>query len=205
MNPLFIRILEILLVPQVHKEALWTIAPLLFALVMLQMYFGRYKTEQLGWNTAFGNNISLVWVTAILLRFLYDGQGIINSWNNIEFRGYLILIILFGLFTLVLSILTFTHLLPKKLDFILSSSLPTNIIAYFVLVIVIGKIPLDETTFFSTILIFIFIAVVFYFYKKIITPPQSEIPILKKKEQEKKREFQKIKRKIKKVIPINKE
>ena len=204
MNPLFIRILEILYVPYIYKEALWTIAPLIFALVMLQMYFGKYKTELLGWNTAFSNNISLVWVTAILLKYLNDIHGLSNSWNNLDLRGYLILTIALALFTIVLSILTFNHLLPKKWDFVLSSSLPTNLIAYFVLVIVIGNIPLDETTFLSSIIIFIFLSIIFYIYRKSITPPKSEIPTIEKHEKEKKKEINKIKRKIKKVIPINK-
>jgi Zn-dependent protease with chaperone function len=204
MNIIFIRILEILFVPYIYKEALWTIAPLVFALVMVQMYFGKYKTELLGWNTAFSNNISLIWVTAIILRYLSEVQGLYNSWNNPDLRGYLILALALGVFTIILSILTFNHLIPKKLDFILSSSLPTNVIAYFVLVIVIGKIPLDETTFLATLLIFAFLSIVFHFYRKSITPPKSEIPTLKKHEKEKKKEIGKIKRKIQKILPIKK-
>ena len=204
MNILFIRILEILLVPYIHKEALWTIAPLVFALVMVQMYFGKYKTELLGWNTAFSNNISLVWVTAVILKYLHTFYGILNSWNDLALRGYLILALALGLLTLILSVLTFNHLIPKKLDFILSSSLPTNLVAYFVLVIVMGKIPLDETTFLSSIIIFTFLSIIFYFYKKSITPPKSEIYILKKHEQEKKKEIGKLKRKIRKIFPIKK-
>jgi|TARA_B100002003_G_scaffold249078_1_gene284437 Zn-dependent protease with chaperone function len=204
MNILLLRILEILFVPYIYKEALWTIAPLVFALVMVQMYFGKYKTELLGWNTAFSNNISLIWVTAIILRYLSEVQGLYNSWNNPDLRGYLILALALGVFTIILSILTFNHLIPKKLDFILSSSLPTNVIAYFVLVIVIGKIPLDETTFLATLLIFAFLSIVFHFYRKSITPPKSEIPTLKKHEKEKKKEIGKIKRKIQKILPIKK-
>jgi hypothetical protein len=204
MNPLLIRILEIFLVPYVHREALWTIAPLIFALVMIQMYFGKYKTELLGWNTAFNNNISLMWVTAILLRYLHETFSLSNAWNNLDIRGYLILVLALGIFTLLLSIFTFHHLIPRKLDFILSSSLPTNLIAYFVFVIVMGNIPLDEETFLATIIIFAFLSFIFYIYRRSITPFKNEIPLLKKHEKEKKKELSKIKRKIRKILTLNK-
>ncbi len=204
MNLLFIRILEILLVPYVHKEALWTIAPLVFVVVMIQMYFGKYKTEQLGWNTAFGNNISLLWVTAILIKYLSNNYGLITAWNTLELRGYFILIAGLGILTLILAILTYNHMLPKKWAFLLLSSLPTNLLAYFVLVIVMGTIPLDKITFLASVLIFAFIILIFWAYKRMITPVKSAIPILKKHEQERKRNLRKLKRKLQKIIPLQK-
>ncbi|MCK4521509.1 MAG: hypothetical protein KAU20_02965 [Nanoarchaeota archaeon] len=197
MNPLFIRILEILLVPYVHKETIWAIAPLIFALIMLQMYFGKYKTEQLGWNTAFGNTISLMWVTAILLKYLRDSYGLLNAWQTSGLKGYFVIIIGLGLLTLILAIFNFNHLIPKKFAFLISSSLPTNGLAYFIIVIVIGKIPLDRLTFWATLIIFIFLAIVFGLYRKSITPLKSELPTIKKHEEEKEKLIKKIKRKIK--------
>jgi len=200
MNIIIIRILEILLVPYVHKEALWTIAPLVFALVMIQMYFGKYKTEQLGWNTAYGNTISLMWVTAFLLKYISDTYGIAISWHTPGLRSYIILISLLGLFTLTLAILDFNHIIPKKLAFLISSSLPVNFLAYFVIVIVMGKIPFDEITILAMLIIFTFLALIFWTYKKIITPDKNAVQTLKKHEQEKKKEIRKVKNKIKKVL-----
>jgi hypothetical protein len=200
MNPLFIRVLEILLVPYVYKEILWTIAPLVFALVMMQMYFGKYKTEQLGWNTAYGNIISLMWVTAMLFKFLQEAYGITRSWNTPTLRGYFVIAIGLGTITLILAILNFNHAISKKLAFLISSSLPINVLAYFALVIVMGKIPFDEKTFLAMIIIFTFLSIIFWAYKKIITPSKSSIPTLKKHEEIKKKEIRHIKYKIKKIF-----
>jgi len=197
MNILVIRILEILLVPYFNRDALWTIAPLIFALVMLQMYFGKYKTEQLGWNTAYGNTISLVWVTAILFKYFHETYGLADAWLSLEYRGYFFLIVGLGVFTLILAFLNFEHIMPKKLAFFLSSSLPTNGLAYFVLVIVLGKIPLDEVTFWASAFIFLFLTLTFWVYRKIITPSKGSLVTLKKHEEEKKKLNRKIKRKIK--------
>ncbi|MFH2028451.1 MAG: hypothetical protein ABIJ08_04895 [Nanoarchaeota archaeon] len=200
MDPLVIRILEILLVPYFNTEVLWSIAPLFFALVMIQMYFGKYKTELLGWNTAFGNTISLMWVTAILTKYLHDTYGLINAWDTLNLRGYFILIFGLGLLTLVLAILDFNHAIPKKWAFILSSALPTNGLAYFILAIVLGNIPIDWITLEASIIIFIFLVIVFHLYKKIITPAKSILPTLKKRQELQKKKIRHLKHRIKKLI-----
>ena len=204
MNIFFVRILQILLVPYVNKEILWTIAPLLFGLVMVQMYFGKYKTEQLGWNTAYGNTISLMWVTAVLLKYLHKTYGLSNLTLNDELTGYFLLILILGLITLTLAVIDFNHLMSKKFAFLISSSLPTNILAYFIIVVVMGKIPLDNTTLWASILTFIFFSLVFYVYKKSITPAKSALPTLKKHEKENKKEMRRITKKIKNLWPIGK-
>jgi len=200
MNIIFIRILEILMVPYYRHEVLWSIAPLFFALIMIEMYFGKYKTEQLGWNTVFGNNISLIWVNAVVLKYIYYSRGFLQAWNNSELRGYIVLVGIFLAYTVTLAVLNFNHILPKKVAFDMLSTLPTNALAYFVLVIVMGNIPLDRITLMAAIIIFTFLGVLFGLYRKIITPAKAEIPTLKKHEQQRKRRWRSFKRKIKKGI-----
>ena len=195
-----VRILEILLVPYFNKEILWTIAPLIFALVMLQMYFGKYKTELLGWNTAFSNSISLMWVTAILLKYMSGEYGFRGMITDRSQMSYFIMIGVLIIITVLLAMLNFEHKIPKRLAFILSSSLPVNILAYFVIVIVMGRITIDEITFFAAVVLFLFLSLVFYIYRKSITPPKSEIPILKKHEEIKEKKIKQIKKIIKKKI-----
>ncbi len=186
--------------PYYYQEVLWIIAPLIFALIMLQMYFGKYKTEPLGWNTAFGNTISLMWVTVMMVRYAQTNYGLGAMVANPSLRGYSVIILILGMITITLAFINFHHLLPKKFAFIISSSLPVNGIAYFTVVIVMGGIVLDTITLMAVIVLFLFLAALFYFYRKIITPPKSAIPTLKKHEEEKRRFKQKIKRKIKKVF-----
>jgi hypothetical protein len=138
-----------------------------------------------------------MWVTAILTRYLHESYGIVNAWNASFLRGYFILIFGLGLWTLILEILNFQHLIPKKLAFWVSSSLPTNILAYFIIVIVIGRIPLDWSTFWASLILFCFVALVFWVYKKSITPAKSALPTLKKHEEMNKKEVRTIKRKVK--------
>ncbi|MEK6921550.1 MAG: hypothetical protein AABX82_06710, partial [Nanoarchaeota archaeon] len=59
---IFPRLGEFVNLPLAIPNILWTILPLLGIAFFIELYFGRYKTEELGWNTAFGNTISLLWV-----------------------------------------------------------------------------------------------------------------------------------------------
>ncbi|MBU0627577.1 MAG: hypothetical protein KKC75_00165 [Nanoarchaeota archaeon] len=199
LQDILVRVLEILLVPYYHKEVLWTIAPLIFSLIMLQMYFGKYKTELLGWNTAFGNSISLVWVTTILLKYMSNNYGLKNVIEQSGHRVYLILILCFGVYTLSLTFINFNHLLPRRFAFWISSSLPVNVLAYFIIVIVMGRITIDETTLFAALILFLFFGLVFNLYRRSITPPKSEEVILKKHEEKRKKNISKIKKKLSKL------
>jgi len=197
---IFVRILEMLLVPYFDKEVIWTIAPLLFVLVMIQMYFGRYKTEQLGWNTAFGNTVSVMWVTVLLYKFMHDVYTLKYAWFSPTLKGYIILIGILGLVTLVLAILDFNHIIPKKYAFLISSALPLNISAFFIILIVIGKIPLDGVTLQAVAVLFIFFVALFYLYKKIITPAKSILPTLEKRQKAKAKLIRKEEKKVKKAV-----
>src|SRR3989344_6799585 len=80
-NEVIPRIIEIIEKPVLQKDILWIIAPLLITLLLIQVYFGRYKNEEIGWNTAFSNSVSLVWVTTTLFRFIYETNNgdIVNA------------------------------------------------------------------------------------------------------------------------------
>lgn len=215
-NETLIRILQILLVPYYKRSVIWTIAPLIVALVMIQMYFGKYKTEPLGWNTAFSNSVSLMWVTAILLKYMSDTYGLSDIFEYYQDQiGYIIMVSVLAIFTLTLIILNYNHLIPKRFAFILSSSIPVNVSAYLVIVIVMGRIPIDWITFLAVIVLFFFLSLVFAAYRRLITPAKSAMQTLKEREEKekkikyyKKRKFREkieeekkaIKRKIKNIV-----
>jgi hypothetical protein len=57
------RFLEILSAPSVHQEMIWIVLPLLLIIVLMTVYFAKYKDEELGWNTALGNSFILIFVS----------------------------------------------------------------------------------------------------------------------------------------------
>lgn len=150
------RLIEIVLTPFKYTDLFWIITPLITATLLMIFYFGRYKNEQLGWNTAFGNNIVLLFVGLNLLQVLFQKDSLLS---NKAFFIYLLI-----LYNIIQLIINYFHLVPKGISFIINSTLPINFINYFAIILVYSDISLDFTTIISGIIFFL----ILYAINKII-------------------------------------
>jgi len=173
------RIKDLLLAPAQHPDMLWTLAPMLIALVLMQIYFGRNKEETLGWNTAFGNSIALIFISASLLRQLYilsgdiEVVGFLNAALAFHEPKVLIIVFLFG-YGLFLALLSFFHWIPEKIAFFLMSGIAINSTAYVVIVLVNSdNIPLDTHTLAAGVVVFLLVYAVSVILRSVI--PQSRL------------------------------
>lgn len=173
------RIADLFLAPAEHPEMLWTLAPMIIALVLMQLYFGRNKDEALGWNTAFGNSIALIFISASLLRQLFimsaEADFITFIQSAIAFNEMKILVILFLFaYGLLLALISFFHWLPEGLAFFIMNGISINSTAYVVIVLVnSNNIPLDRHTLFAGVVIFVIVLVISIILRTLI--PQSKI------------------------------
>jgi membrane protease YdiL (CAAX protease family) len=119
-------------------------------------YFGRYKNEQLGWNTAFGNNIALLFVGLNLLQVLWQKELLLSS------KAFFIYFLMF--YNIIQLIINYFHLVPKGISFIINSTLPVNFMNYFAIIIVYSQISLDFITLIAGIVFFL----ILYAINKII-------------------------------------
>lgn len=134
--------------PLHNENLLWILVPLFLTLILMELYFGRYKKEELGWNTAFGNSLILIFVSANLINHLINN----NLWADPVKTGVIITLLILG-FTLTL--LDYFHALPEKLAFTVSSKFPISFIAFLAILFVYIDIPLDIITLIALGLIFI--------------------------------------------------
>jgi len=150
------RFIELVTAPYTHPELLWITIPLVAALVIMDIYFGRYKKEELGWNTAVGNSLALIFVTMDLTRKIFTGLAEPSVANLLSqnFKGLAVVIVL-SLGSLWLFVADFFHVLPKKLAFFISSSLPTTIFAYMAIILIYTEIPLDRLTLLAVLILFV--------------------------------------------------
>lgn len=136
---LYERFLELLLAPINYPDTLWMVIPVLITLFLVEIYFGRYKTEDLGWESAFENSLVLLFVSLDMIRLLYNQYGLSTF---IYINPKIALIIAVVIEGIVLSLMSFYHELPKDITFKLSSALPMNFIAYISLLLVYTDIPI---------------------------------------------------------------
>jgi len=154
--------------------------PLLATLVLMEFYFGRYKDEELGWNTAFGNALVLMFVAIDLFRNLYEpsGQTLLQFVTTVTDIKAIIPIWIAAM-ALILMFIDFFHFIPKKIAYILSSPIYINLIGLLGIIIVYTNlIPLDWTTVFACAVLFIIanlITLVLYYIIPSYKPTISKI------------------------------
>jgi len=143
--------------PLNDPHLLWAAAPLLIATLFMTLYFGKYSKEELGWNTAFGNTMVFLFVSLDLLQKMYFSKGD-GSWQAI-FSDPFYYPIAAGL-TLAASalmLITYYHLLPKKVAFFLFSAPPVNVSVYVLMTVVYSKVAADLVTLGAGFLLFVII------------------------------------------------
>lgn len=175
------RSLDILITPFIKTDILWIVLPLLLILVMIHLYFGRNRSEELGWNSAFSNSISLIWISVILMRTLYqkNGMDIISDPSSSK---SLILVGIFASITLILMFFNFFHILPKRLAFTISSSESMYITAFIIISVILGDFPLDMHTLVSSIIVFIVLVILFKSIKCLVPLSRNAEQTIKKRE-----------------------
>ncbi|MEM2090017.1 MAG: hypothetical protein QXL88_02950 [Candidatus Pacearchaeota archaeon] len=158
---------EIVTEPLRHATMLWMLIPLLTALFVIEIYFGHYKHEELGWNSAVSNSLALFFVGMNLFSYL-SAQGVLKQLsfhNGISFSGsqenfIKICIAAFVVFEAVLLfLLNFTHALPKKFAFGISSGLFLNFLGCIAIILVYGNITFDILLIPAILLLFLFLIV----------------------------------------------
>ncbi len=188
------RFAQIVITPWLNKELLWMVIPLILIIFLVQAYFGRNRTEELGWNTAFGNAISLFWISVILARFVIESTPLDQLLQGKAVKSLILIAVLF-FWTVLLIVSDFFHALPKKVAFFLSSEIPINITAYLFIVLIAGNIPLDKTTLLAGITLLVYAIIFFALFRTIITPSEVAKRVLnfrrnKKREEKQRRKEQ---------------
>ncbi|MBU0929747.1 MAG: hypothetical protein KJ623_01605 [Nanoarchaeota archaeon] len=147
------RFIEILTAPYHIPEMLWIAIPLLITIFLMEIYFAKYREEELGWNTAYGNSIVLIFVAIDLIRHLFN-----NGLLDINVKALVIVLLIID--GAILTLIDFYHLLSKEFAFGLSSKLPTNFLAYCAIILVYTNIPVDWVTLGGLFLLLLTLAII---------------------------------------------
>ena len=171
----FPRFMDLVTAPYHHSELLWIAIPLVIIVLLMEFYFGRYVKEELGWNTAVGNSVVLLFVAMDLYRYLYTSSPFKDFFNYIfiNAKGVFIatIIALEGFWLLFAN---FFHILPKKLAFFTSASLQINMTAYVAIVLVYSNLELDWATIIAAVILY-FALLGFFALIHLIEPKAKEI------------------------------
>ncbi len=156
------RFIELSLAPINYTEMLWMAVPLVLTILLMEIYFSRYSSEELGWNSAYGNALVLLFVTVDLFRYLYNN-------DLLELMTLkLALALAVAIMAMLLTLINFLHILPEKIAYGLSSKLPMNFIAYMALILIYSELPIDFATIIASIGLFVLFAIIILLVRSII-------------------------------------
>ncbi|MBD3361552.1 hypothetical protein GF358_02040 [Candidatus Woesearchaeota archaeon] len=149
------RLSQLLRAPLTNPDMFWMVIPLIFILLVMTFYFGRYIREELGWNTAVANTVVLLFVAIDLLRHIFNmtapGSILNYQWNPLS----TIIAVVVAVEAITLMFASFFKALPKQITFFLCSSLPVNLQAYIAIAIVYTAVVLDWYTLLSAAIMFV--------------------------------------------------
>ena len=146
LNDIIARVFDIIKAPLNKPDMLWIVSPVLISTFLMTYYFGKYKKEELGWNTAFGNSIVLLFSCLDLFRFLYNH-------HLLKLNVETVLVTAVLLEGIILTLLNFLHALPKSFAFSVSSGMTINIIVVSLIILIYSRLPLDYVTALAVIII----------------------------------------------------
>jgi hypothetical protein len=165
------RFAQLIAAPFVNPNVLWFALPLIISLIVIELYFGKYKKEELGWNTAVMNALVMIFTSLDLFQFVFNlHKGFLPTITSAKFLIALFVFLMgIGLF-----LLDFFHKLPKRIAFKISAHLPVNLTAYTALIIIYNDVPLDFMTIIALVILMAVFALMFYFIKLIEIEEREE-------------------------------
>lgn len=160
---------EIVRSPFKEWSVWWFLAPLIILWIVLELYFGRYKSETLGWNTSLANGISLVWINIESMRFLFS-----NHPEPFLLRFIPITVILsYGAFIIYVS---FTHKFSGNVAYTLAAPTPIYFLSFISVLWGHGELILTWFIILDIIILYPIILGIFALIRKLL----PEVPEEKK-------------------------
>jgi hypothetical protein len=153
---------EIFSAPLNDLSILWLLIPIILFWFIMEVYFGRYKTEKLGWNSALGYGLSMFWIVVISFKTIFE--------NNFELFSIdkLLFVIFVAAYSVFIIFISFTHRLKAKIFFLFTS--PT--IVYFLfgisLLLVNGLLDISFWVIIDLIIFYIIILIFETILRKLI-------------------------------------
>ncbi|MFB6145160.1 MAG: hypothetical protein ABEJ99_01495 [Candidatus Nanohaloarchaea archaeon] len=134
---------QFVLAPVNHPEIIPTALPLLLGAFVIELYFGKHTSEELGWNTSVGN--AVIWVATGVTLLMTNNLSVLE-------RNAVYGLIGFGSF---IGYMDFFHRWSPTIAFEISSAGIIYTLAYLLVVIIETDIPLGMKTLKAAVIFFL--------------------------------------------------
>ena|SRR3989344_3598472 len=147
---------------------LWILAPIFIIWIFLEIYFGMYKSEKLGWNNVLGNGVTLLWIGVDSMRYIFSAARIGDFWPRFVIFGIMIS------YAILLIYISFTRKFGERLTYSLGSTTPIYFLSSVAILWSYGQLQIDRWVFLDFSAIFVFLLIVFYIFRKLVPRSRHE-------------------------------
>jgi hypothetical protein len=153
----------------VHDWSIWwVLAPVFLIWTIVEIYFGMYKKEELGWNTSLAHGITLMWISVDSIRHTFNTE-VSHFWVRF------IVTLCFLLYGLFLIYVCFKHRFSEKVTFHIASPNLIFFLAISVILFTYGELTLSIFVILDLVIIFILVILVTTIVKKLMPQSQAEL------------------------------
>lgn len=145
----------------------WVLLPIFLLWIVLEVYFGEYKKERLGWNTALANGISFSWIVIDSVRHLFSTHPK-SMWLR-----FLILFVLLS-YSVFITVISFAHKFSPKVTYALAAPTPVYFLCMVTILWSYGELVVDGWTILSLSILFGFAMLLFYLLRKFLPERESK-------------------------------
>lgn len=162
-EPIENYIIHLARAPLDNPEIVPTVLPLVLGLLVLELYFGKYTNEKLGWNSSVAN--SVIWISTGATLYIAETLGTAEKWA---------VYFLIGIGSLT-AYLDFFHKWPEEIAFIASSAPSVYILAYITTVMVRTGIPVTRSSLIAAGIFLIGATAFFKLLQALETPAKNQL------------------------------
>lgn len=149
---------------------LWILAPIFIIWIFLEVYFGMFKSERLGWNNVLGNGVSLMWIGVDAMRYIFSATRIGDFWPRFIIFGFMIL------YSIFLIYISFTRRLGEFLTYALGSTTPIYFLSFVAVLWSYGQLQIDRWVFLDLLSIFIILLIIFFIFRRLVPRSMLDMP-----------------------------
>lgn len=149
---------------------LWILTPIFIIWIFLEVYFGLFKSEKLGWNNVLGNGISLMWIGVDAMRYIFSAARIGDFWLRFIIFGIMIL------YSMLVIYISFTRKLGEFLSYALGSTTPIYFLSFVAVLWSYGQLVIDRWVFLDLLSMFILLLVIFFIFRRLLPRSVLDMP-----------------------------
>jgi len=147
----------------------WFLGPVLLFWLILEIYFSKYKKEELGWNTALGNGLSVFWILIVCIKYLFE-----NHMANFEWQKFIALMVIL-VYAFFIIINSFSHKLKENVSFLLASPTITYYLSGVAILWTYGELKITIWVLIVLILCYVLVLIFELILKRLIKGKETSL------------------------------